>query len=331
MRWSGYGIEPMDPSAACRPLDEVEAVLQDIRFPLMSDEELAAVAGHPMRDRSAALRELISEALEARAEEGAGPVGGSAGPARAIDGVGGGQLLRGVTSMRADRELRALTPAQAAAAARFHRRHPPGCRELLYMYDGDHNGVCRHLGTVGGTQQWVNPVASGRLRVWASSPNCRGTDPRALVGGNFSRVNFAGPRREGPGSQLSAWWALDLGPGTRLVCNYYTLRADGSADFLRSWVLQGSGDGSIWVDLSRHLNDRTIKLPGQYASWPVVGHTATLPYRFFRILLVGPNPEAPNAYHVALSYLELYGWLYPGLEDSAAETVAAENIQGTNT
>jgi hypothetical protein len=51
-------------------------------------------------------------------------------------------------------------------------------------------------------------------------------------------------------------------------------------------------------------------MPGQYASWPVSSHAAAVPYRFFRLLLVGPNPEAANRYHVCVSFWELYGYLY---------------------
>ena len=51
-------------------------------------------------------------------------------------------------------------------------------------------------------------------------------------------------------------------------------------------------------------------MPGQQAAWPVGGHAAAVPYRYFRVLLVGPNPEAANPRHVCLSSLELYGYLY---------------------
>ncbi len=73
---------------------------------------------------------------------------------------------------------------------------------------------------------------------------------------------------------------------------------------------QGSTDGTTWVDLRRHIDDRRLRMPGQYASWPVVGHASSVPYRLFRVLLIGPNPEAQNPRHVCLSYLELYGYFY---------------------
>jgi hypothetical protein len=73
------------------------------------------------------------------------------------------------------------------------------------------------------------------------------------VSGQFLNTSFAGPRYirapQQPASGTAAaaaaaaspstWWQLDLGPQHRLLCNYYTIRHDGSQDgFVRSWVLQ---------------------------------------------------------------------------------------------
>ena len=55
--------------------------------------------------------------------------------------------------------------AEAAAATRFQRRHSPACRELMYVSNGDRNGVCHFLGRACGTQQWVNPVVAGAITV----------------------------------------------------------------------------------------------------------------------------------------------------------------------
>lgn len=83
---------------------------------------------------------------------------------------------------------------------------------------------------------------------------------------------------------------------------------------------QGSNDDSSWFDLRRHISDRTIRMPGQYASWPLSSHAAAVPYRFFRLLLVGPNPEAANQHHVCLSFWELYGFLYNSKQQQNAAT-----------
>jgi hypothetical protein len=61
-------------------------------------------------------------------------------------------------------------------------------------------------------------------------------------------------------------------------------------------------------------------MPGQYASWPLSSHAAAVPYRFFRLLLVGPNPEAANQHHVCLSFWELYGFLYNSKQQQNAAT-----------
>lgn len=106
------------------------------------------------------------------------------------------------------------------------------------------------------------------------------------------------------------WWQLDLGPSHRLVCNYYTLRQDGSEDYARNWVLQGSADALEWRDLSRHVSDTTIRWPGQYASWAVRAGASLPPYRYFRLFQTGPNAGGENPNIFALSHLELYGFFY---------------------
>ena len=78
------------------------------------------------------------------------------------------------------------------------------------MFPGDKNGVCWHLGTNYGTQPWVNPMLAGRASARASSPACRNTDPRAIVGHSYLHSNFAGPRLEN--GQLSRR-ARDAGDG----------------------------------------------------------------------------------------------------------------------
>ncbi len=75
-------------------------------------------------------------------------------------------------------------------------------------------------------------------------------------------------------------------------------------------LLQGSNDLKSWVDLRRHINDASIRLPGQYGSWPVVGPAASLPCRAFRVLLSGPTLSATDPWNFCLSSMELYGYFY---------------------
>jgi hypothetical protein len=75
-------------------------------------------------------------------------------------------------------------------------------------------------------------------------------------------------------------------------------------------LLQGSLDLVHWVDLRQHINDASIKMPGQYGSWPVLGPAASLTFRAFRVLLAGPTTSAVSAHNLCISYLELYGYFY---------------------
>ena len=58
-----------------------------------------------------------------------------------------------------------LVTTRPSSCPPLQMRRAPGCIELIYMFDGDKNGVCWHLGTRGGTQPWVNPVLGGQLQV----------------------------------------------------------------------------------------------------------------------------------------------------------------------
>ncbi|KAG0459264.1 hypothetical protein HPP92_022392 [Vanilla planifolia] len=102
-------------------------------------------------------------------------------------------------------------------------------KELLYICDGDNNGVIYFTGTSYGEHQWVNPVLAKKIVVTASTPPCRYTDPKALVSRVFQATSFSGPRVED--GRSCAWWMVDIGQNHQLMCNYYTLRLDGSTNF----------------------------------------------------------------------------------------------------
>ncbi|GJN29976.1 hypothetical protein PR202_gb18247 [Eleusine coracana subsp. coracana] len=161
-----------------------------------------------------------------------------------------------------------------------HRRS--SYKELQYISDGDNNGVIYYAGTSFGKHQWMNPVLA------------KGTC-------------FAGPCIED--GKKRSWWMLDIGQDHQLMCNYYTVRQDGSTTFMRYWVLEGSMDGQNWTSLRVHEDDQTICQPGQFASWPVTGPPALLPFRFFRIALTGPGAGCvSDSWNLCICFLELYGY-----------------------
>lgn len=74
------------------------------------------------------------------------------------------------------------------------------------------------------------------------------------------------------------------------------------------WDFQGSLDGKSWKNLRVHENDWTVCKPGQFASWPITGPNALLPFRYFRVVLTGSTTDATNPWNLCICYLELYGY-----------------------
>ncbi|CAM8919035.1 unnamed protein product [Rhodiola kirilowii] len=185
-----------------------------------------------------------------------------------------------------------------------HRRS--SFRELQYVCDGDSNGVLYFAGTSYGQHQWVNPVLSKNIVITASSPISRFTDPKSLVSRTYQGTSFSGPRIED--GNTCAWWMVDIGEGHQLMCNYYTMRQDGSRTYIRWWNLQGSLNGKNWTNLRVHENDQTICSLGQFASWPVTGSNSLLPFRYFRVILTRPTTDVANPWNFCICFLELYGY-----------------------
>ncbi|KAF5739301.1 BTB/POZ domain-containing protein [Tripterygium wilfordii] len=190
---------------------------------------------------------------------------------------------------------------------RFQHRQS-SFKELQYICDGDSNGVLYFSGTSYGDHPWVNPVLSKRITIAASSPTSRYTDPKVLASRTYQGTSFAGPRMED--GHNCAWWMVDIGQDHQLMCNYYTLRQDGSRAYIRFWNFQGSLDGKTWTNLRVHENDQTMCKPAQFASWPIIGPTALLRFRFFRVVLTGPTADASNPWNFSICFLELYGYFH---------------------
>lgn len=97
---------------------------------------------------------------------------------------------------------------------------------------------------------------------------------------------------------------------------------------------QASNDLQHWVDLRRHIGDATLKLPGQYASWPVSGPASHMPFRAFRLLLAGPTLSATTPWNFCLSQVEFYGYFFRaggggGAGSAASSGGSVANAGGT--
>lgn len=101
----------------------------------------------------------------------------------------------------------------------------------LYVFP-ERNGrtrICTYQTSSHSCALMFNMNRAKKVLVRCSSPPSRYTQPALLVDRRFVTTSFT--------SGNPAWYILDLLDHS-LICNYYTLRADGSDCFLRSWNLQ---------------------------------------------------------------------------------------------
>lgn len=265
-------------------LEPMNELLAFVRFPLMPLPLLQKLEQSNLSKQLPVFQELIMEVLQ----------------------------YLGTDSSNATNEQKQLSKSfdinnqeRLSKCIRFQPR-PSSFKQLLYICDGDHNGVIHYAGTSYGKHPWMNPVLSKKISVTASSPLSRYTDAKVLVSRRYQATSFAGPCIED--GKISAWWKVDLGEAHQLMCNYYTLRLDASMGYIRSWSLQGSLDGEHWTDLRVHKNDKGICRPGQFASWPIHGASAYLPFQCFRVVLTGPTTCLSNPWNLCICYIELYGY-----------------------
>lgn len=177
--------------------------------------------------------------------------------------------------------------------------------QFLFSHCGDENGVIYWFATNQGTERWQNPHKVGKIQVSCSSPPSRWTSLPAIVNRTFVTNNFAAGSENAP-----AWWSVDLGTRYRLMCNYYTLQTDGSANVIGDWELQGSTDKFTWTTLRVHENSRSTFTQGggKEFAWPVdLALQASPGYRYFRLIVIAPSSSQPHK--LGLAGFELYGYL----------------------
>lgn len=177
-----------------------------------------------------------------------------------------------------------------------------------YTSDFDKNGLFYWLGTFQLTEQWRNPASDAMcrpgvmcVRTSRSSEGSPRHDSTCLLRRTAAQCYTA--------PELNAWWQVDLG-GYVFKVERYTLRdgEDYRMQALRNWELQGSLNGSDWITIKKHEDDRTLNKPNGVATWYIGTIQHQFGFRFFRILQTGPN--AGGNYYLNLAGMELYGQLF---------------------
>lgn len=169
--------------------------------------------------------------------------------------------------------------------------------ECLFSHAGDRNGVLYYLGTgMKKGSMWINPLKRNLADVKVSCASSRYCQRPAFVGTDFHSTSFI--------TGNPPWLLIDLGERCSLIITYYTIQHDGSDNFLRNWELQGSEDSLTWMSLRRHVDDREISQPGQFAGWSIEANLSSQGFRFLRII---QDPKAGS--RMSICRIEFYGFL----------------------
>ena len=299
---------------------EALRLLHHVRFGTMTGEELTALGQRQWVEELPGLRWLIEEALREEIDEegGWGKYEGEGGqkiydhrdldpPSTATTPsstpappfVGKIPPLPLTFNHAATTTLLSTSPL-ALAIMRRQPRVRPHVTHLRFLHLSDTRGLGYFLGSDGRTSPWSNPVRTQRIHVQCSSPVCSQSDATSLFSRKFVRECVARRVRRDD-ERIAAWWAIDIGPAYTLVCTDYLLQQDDSEYHLRDWVLQGSNNGTEWIDLRVHSRDGTYFLKGQTAAFHVQSLASRTAYRYFRIY--------SELQDLAIAGLELYGHL----------------------
>ncbi|PRP81393.1 hypothetical protein PROFUN_11014 [Planoprotostelium fungivorum] len=198
--------------------------------------------------------------------------------------------------------LSAVPDISESLCVRLRRRI--SCITFEYDHDFDDRGIIHYL-TCG--NRW-NHSGSRDITVTASSTEM----------GRASDLLSRTPTELWTKDIPASWFSIDFGLNRGVSPTHYTLRHGGNyrADSLRTWDLQGSKDGKIWVVLRRHNHDTSLVDKFATSTWTIDRddtpvETVGMPhhaYRFFRILQTARNSSNHN--FLVLSGIELYGDLF---------------------
>lgn len=160
---------------------------------------------------------------------------------------------------------------------------------LLYVSNGDINGVFYFIGTNKNIEAWTNPYTAGRIGIFYSSFLSGQSTIESLVD---SQPSFFHTQ-----DQSNPFIGFDLLAGKNLLINYWSYRARSNdpSYIPNRLILSGSNDGINYTQLS----DQTFTVTqNNWVSFPVPNQTIS--YRYFKFLY-------PASTYFTAGEFELYG------------------------
>ena len=190
---------------------------------------------------------------------------------------------------------------------------PPGLeknREFTYSQDGDTNGVLYCIGSADGTEKWVNPARTGKVKTKVSGQSWNEADKwncLARASDNNSSSYWGG--------SLPLWFWVDLGTDWKICPKYYTLRHGNNynENFMQNWEFQGSNDCEEWT-MIHSGTDSPFSYAHQLVSWPI-SDCKTF-YRYFRILQKSNSINGPG--NESGPYMYIGGFEVYGIQETAS-------------
>jgi hypothetical protein len=193
---------------------------------------------------------------------------------------------------------------------RFRKREPLilslECPEdaIPNMPESVNHGLFYHLGTGGGTREYVNPCVEGIVSV-AWSAACPGHSLQNFVGLQYAPC--ASYTSDAPNS----WMQVDLGDRHRFIPKRYAIRDGMTArrpsnnNVLRNWNFEARcKQTEQWVVLRSHANDNSLTA-NMVVSWEV---SSDVGFRYFRLHQTGLNSSGNR--FLLCSGFELWGDYY---------------------
>jgi hypothetical protein len=161
------------------------------------------------------------------------------------------------------------------------------------------------------------------------SPNCDGSlegiicyltgkhggnvEERGIVAISSSSYRPSFPARHVADLQTCTYFESDSSPGPwlcydfknrRVQPTHYSISAHSNNYYLRSWVLEGSLEGSKWDEIDRHTNDATTNTQHPIGTFNI---SKSILYRYIRLRQTGKNAHGTD--HLIIYAFEIFGRL----------------------